>query len=247
MLVENYMRTGSCRSMSMRLCRFSGVSHLKPKDTPVTPIETIRLDAETAVGFHCGTVRSEVLRDEWKGRPPCRPRLMPFIQSSNWRTNFLQYAFRRSYAKTICNRKEIPVGDVRTLSVDRDRAASPQGRLHNRAHALSPKGDIDAGDMVEHGHVRLLGVARCRLCGVLPSKSASLISSGASPRIQSVRFKVRQTCSNVTVEAFRPASRLRSAVIEMPLRAAVVSRERLAAKRAARILAPRACRSSSRV
>lgn len=67
------------------------------------------------------------------------------------------------------------------------------------------------------------------------------------PTIQSVRRNVRQTSSNVTVEALRPPSRLRRAVTDTPLRSAVVSRERFAAKRAARMLAPSVSKSSFRV
>lgn len=67
------------------------------------------------------------------------------------------------------------------------------------------------------------------------------------PTIQSVRRNVRQTSSKVTVEAFLPLSRFRSAVMEMPLRAAVVSSDRFAASRAARMLAPNVANISSRV
>ena len=67
------------------------------------------------------------------------------------------------------------------------------------------------------------------------------------PTIQSVRLNVRQTSSNVTVEAFRPLSRFRRAVREMPLRAAVVSSDRFAASRAARTLAPNVANISFRV
>ncbi len=67
------------------------------------------------------------------------------------------------------------------------------------------------------------------------------------PTIQSVRRNVRQTSRSVTVEAFRPPSRFRRAVREMPLRAAVVSSDRFAASRAARMLAPSVANISSRV
>ncbi len=79
------------------------------------------------------------------------------------------------------------------------------------------------------------------------SNRLSSISGGAMPTIQSVRRNDRQTSRSVTVEAFLPPSRFRRAVREMPLRAANVSNDKLAANRAARTLDPKVASISFRV